>query len=431
MSGINVQYGFNSTLSNTINSLNVLQTLTENPGVSSCRVEDIVLDNTHPKFSEVGGWNGIGAIFYAPISTDANARYTGELKIAFPLFPNIKHYPLKNEIVPVLQLADAGIDANTFAVQSYYLPPINIWSSQVNNAMPGPEPPIPLISPFDPGDYTAAEAGSSIGTIRQIGDGSTGVNLGVTFNDSNTIKNHPLLPYEGDIIHEGRFSNSIRLGATVKNANVKNIWSEEGENGDPITIIRNGQGTKGVDGSSNPWVSTLENINEDNSSIYATSTQKIPLNISSTKKDSFKGETPPKDANVYNQSQIILNSGRLVFNSKTDSILMFSRDIIHLSADNSVNIDAGRQFVLDASKVYLGSNQNTEPAVMGKTLMDNLETMASVLELIGNALATHTTILGPAPTLTVSGQPLTSAMINLKAAISSKIMLSDKVNISK
>ena len=54
MSGINVQYGFNSTLSNTINSLNVLQTLTENPGVSSCRVEDIVLDNTHSKFSEVG-----------------------------------------------------------------------------------------------------------------------------------------------------------------------------------------------------------------------------------------------------------------------------------------------------------------------------------------------------------------------------------------
>jgi hypothetical protein len=433
MSGIDIQYGFNSTLSNTINSLNVLQTLTENPGVSSCRVEDIVLDNSNKElFDKVGGWNGIGAIFYAPISTDANARYTGELKVAFPLFPNIKHYPLKNEIVPILQLADAGIDANTFAVQSYYLPPINIWSSQVNNAMPGPEPPIPLISPFDPNDYTAVEAGSSIGTVRQISDGSTDVNLGVTFNDNNTIKNQPLLPYEGDIIYEGRFGNSIRLGATVKNANLANTWSTEGTNGDPITIIRNGQGTKGViDNTTDPWVSTVENINEDNSSIYMTSTQKIPLDISSTKKDSFKGETSPKDANVYNQSQILLNSGRLVFNSKVDSILMFSRDTIHLSADNSVNIDAGRQFVLDAGRVYLGSNQNAEPAVMGKALMDNLETIASVLELIGNALVTHTTILGPAPTLTVSGQPLTSAMVSLKAAISSKIMLSDKVNISK
>jgi hypothetical protein len=140
--------------------------------------------------------------------------------------------------------------------------------------MPGPEPPIPLISPFDPNDYTAVEAGSSIGTVRQISDGSTDVNLGVTFNDNNTIKNQPLLPYEGDIIYEGRFGNSIRLGATVKNANLANTWSTEGTNGDPITIIRNGQGQP-VD--SDPFATTIEDINKDDSSIYLTSNQKIVL----------------------------------------------------------------------------------------------------------------------------------------------------------
>jgi hypothetical protein len=30
----------------------------------AARVIDIVLDENHPKFSNVGQWNGIGAIFY-------------------------------------------------------------------------------------------------------------------------------------------------------------------------------------------------------------------------------------------------------------------------------------------------------------------------------------------------------------------------------
>jgi hypothetical protein len=431
MSTVNIQYGFQSTLSNTLNSLNLAQSFTENPGVASCRVEDIVLDNSHSRFDEVGGWNGIGAIFYAPISADANSRYTGELKIAFPLFPNIKHYPLKNEIVPIIQLADAGIEANSFSMQSYYLPPINIWSSQVNNAMPGTEAPIPLITPYDPGDYIPAEEGSTIGSLRQITDGSTNINLGTTFNDSNTIKNHPLLPYEGDIIHEGRFSNSIRLGATVKNANIKNTWSTEGVNGDPITIIRNGQGTKGVDGTDNPWVSTVEDINNDLSSIYITSTQKLDLFPSCVLKDSYQTSTLPDDVNVYNQNQIILNSGRLVFNAKTDSIILLSEKSIHLASDTSINMDANDQIVLNCKKVTIGSTQNVEPAVMGDKLMNNLKTLATALSAVGDALTTHTTAFGPAPALTAIGPVLKSASETLRTSIDSKVMLSNKVEIAK
>ena len=64
MSGIDIQYGFNSTLSNTINSLNVLQTLTENPGVSSCRVEDIVLDNSNKELFAEACHKGIIIILF-------------------------------------------------------------------------------------------------------------------------------------------------------------------------------------------------------------------------------------------------------------------------------------------------------------------------------------------------------------------------------
>jgi hypothetical protein len=44
-------------------------------------------------------------------------------------------------------------------------------------------------------------------------------------NEENTINIHPLLPYEGDMLYEGRFGNSIRFGSTVKNSSIPNPWS--------------------------------------------------------------------------------------------------------------------------------------------------------------------------------------------------------------
>ena len=51
-----------------------------------------------------------------------------------------------------------------------------------------------------------------------------------------------------------------------------NNWSNEGDTGDPIIIIRNGQ-TKETDDKG--WQHIKEDINNDDSSIYLTSTQQI------------------------------------------------------------------------------------------------------------------------------------------------------------
>jgi len=67
------------------------------------------------------------------------------------------------------------------------------------------------------------------------------------------------------MILEGRFGNSIRFGSS--NPRGKNNWSENDSEGDPITIISNGQsGDKSI---------SIENINGDASSIYLTSNQNI------------------------------------------------------------------------------------------------------------------------------------------------------------
>ena len=45
-----------------------------------------------------------------------------------------------------------------------------------------------------------------------------------------------MLPFEGDMILEGRFGNSIRFGSSTPKG--KNNWSENDSEGDPITILR-------------------------------------------------------------------------------------------------------------------------------------------------------------------------------------------------
>ena len=138
--------------------------------------------------------------------------------------------------------------------------------------------------------------------------------LGTTFKERSNI--HPLLPFEGDVIQEGRWGNSIRWGSTVKNT--PNNWSVVGNNGDPIIILRNGQS---INASTEGWIPITEDINTDLSSIYATSTQQIPLNASSTSYTSYK-DNKPVIPNQYSGNQLILSSGRLVFNSTKDHVLL-------------------------------------------------------------------------------------------------------------
>ena len=71
-----------------------------------------------------------------------------------------------------------------------------------------------------------------------------------------------LLAFAGDIIVEGRWGNSIRFGSTAKTDNIiyTNNWSNTGDNGDPITILRNGQP---IDSPDNGFTPIIEDINKD------------------------------------------------------------------------------------------------------------------------------------------------------------------------
>jgi hypothetical protein len=352
------RYGFGNAVNN--NNSRPLKKSSVSHTIISSRVRDIILDDSHPKFKQYGEWNGIGTIFVESAKNPILAE-TSNLIPAYPAFPNIKHYPLINELVPIMYLSNNNIIDDTSSRSAYYLPPINLWNSQIHNAIPSTN----VLPDTQQKDYQQTELGS----VRRVTDQSTEINLGKTFNESNVIGIHPLLPYEGDIIYEGRFGNSIRLGSTVNNSVIPNSWSATGANGSPIFILRNGQ--KPI--NDNSWVPTLEDINEDTSSIYLTSTQQLPIFPSSDIQDSFAKSTLPESVSQYSKSQIVLNSDRLVFNAKNDSIILGAKQSIHLTVGDTVGIDGGKQITLAAPKVYLGSSQGAEGTqIQSVVLGDNL-----------------------------------------------------------
>jgi hypothetical protein len=251
------------------------------PSFIPVRVVDIVLNETHPRFGEVGEWNGIGTIFYNSVTDPTTQNNTGNQ--ARPAFSNIKQFPLINEIVYLFSLPLPNSQEEFDSQGNYYFTPINIWNSQHHNAVPNGL----ILNAEQAPDYSSTRAG----LVRRVQDEGTEIFLGDTFNEEPDI--HPLLPFEGDLIYEGRWGNSIRFGSTVTGSS--NDWSVTGSNGDPITIIRNGQNPNiPTDG----WVPTVENINGDLSSIYLTSTQKLPLQASSTNYNSYPSN-PPTTPNQF------------------------------------------------------------------------------------------------------------------------------------
>ncbi len=230
--------------------------------LTAVRVLDIILDINHPLAEENGNYDAIGTIFYHNIDDNNANKNPKKASTASPLFSHLKYYPLINEIVLVLITNDNN-PYDGKQTTTYYLPQINMWGHPHHNAVPsgkGKELEQTLK------DYQETSAG-----LTKISENEE-TTLGQYFKEQTNIK--PLIPYEGDLILEGRFGNSIRFGSTTNDNNITNPnnWSDIGNTGDPITIIRNGQSTN-LDEKG--YIPTIENIGEDASNIYLTSNQRI------------------------------------------------------------------------------------------------------------------------------------------------------------
>jgi len=400
-----IKYGlgaFNQALNSSTNASNI-------PSIGNIlqpvRVKSIILNESHPRFKDLGEWNGLGIIEYETI--DNPIASSSPLPYARPLLSNQKSFPLINEIVFLFSLPNTDIGQFTTSNDNYYLTTVALWNHPHHNAYPTQPNTLP---PTQQKDYIQTQAGS----VRRVTDQSTEIFLGNTFKEKSNI--HPLLPFEGDIINEGRWGNSIRIGSTVKNT--PNNWSTSGNDGDPLLILRNGQGNQSEEG----WVPTIEDINNDDSSIYLTSTQTIPLKASSTTYNSYT--TPPSSPNNFSGKQILINSGRLIFNSTQDHILLSSIKSIGLNAVESVNIDSPST-IISSNKVLLGGKTATESVLKGDTTIQILSDLLTELINLTQALTSVTPQGGPLV------NPAAVQLLPELLSIKTRLETQTKSNISK
>ena len=388
-----------------------LDAFTQTANILAGRVVSIVLDESHPRYFELGGPKAIGAVELVDIQGSSRDYSTinkqQNKKVAFPLQPGFKNYPLINEIVYYTGgQPSKEISNKTTSTNLYYVSIINLWNHPHHNAIP-----YSAGSKTDQNQSTYQDVNRGVSNKTNTVSGE--ITLGKYFKERQDV--NPLKPFEGDVLLEGRFGNSLRLAGTGGT----NPWSEVGEQGSPITVLRNGQGSS----YSDVWTLITEDINTDASSIYLTTSQKITLTPSSTNSYLSYKQSKPGGISTYTQPQIILNSGRLVFNTTQDHILLSSAKTINLNAKEGVNFDTVENIELQAGRVNLGSASAEESVVLGDTLVTQLETIIDILTKLLLAASVAANSGGPVAPLTTEAPKLLTqlATINLQLAKSKRV----------
>jgi hypothetical protein len=336
---------------------------------------------TPAMFEKAGGYNGIGTIFYLDydqaknIDGANNNDFFNTCKTAKPLYPQFQYYPVLGELVFLEELPSAASQISSTATQKYYISTINIWGNNQQNSQPA----------------------------------SSKANLGITFVENPNIR--PLLSFEGDHIIQGRQGAALRFGSTTKLYSNLNEWSSTGNEDSPITILSNGFS---YDSNENFHV---EKINADDSSLYLTSTQQIPLQTDKT--GTLNPLTKPIDVSTYFNAQVIINSDRVVLNSKKDEIMLFAKTNIELNTNNIINLNANERVHLNSNAVFLGTVNNqlpTEPLVLGDKLNTVLENLLDSLYSFGASLST------------VVGSPEGAPAMDINSAAESLLNDIDRIN---
>lgn len=224
-------------------------------------------NKTNWKYKKDGEWDysQTGFIKFHPVGTQIDVGNLDAAVTAAPLFTNFQKYPVINEIVMIVPGPSLEMNkGNPKSVRAYYLTVTSIWSNIQHNAFPDLKFLESKQIKNQPSNKSVSEG------LNNPFDAPEELNFGETFEENEKIRS--LLPSEGDLLVEGRFGNSIRVGSSAPNQTPRNDWSTESENGKPVILIRNGQKDEV---SNNPWDPIFEDINKDGSSIYMLSDQPL------------------------------------------------------------------------------------------------------------------------------------------------------------
>jgi hypothetical protein len=336
---------------------------------------------------------------------------------------NIKQIPIKGEIVLVCKAPTPYHSGAGYGREYYYTHPISIQSSVHHNGIPGANKVL-----LDDRNNTQKSTDASLGIVKKLSE-RTDIKetIDPTFPERNDV--YPIQPFSGDLIIEGRWGQSIRLGSTVDTRRKYQLnpkWGVgTGATGNPITIISNGTNPKKIEKSFNQF--HIESPDDDDASIWLTSGQSVKFTPSSTYTPSiFDKEIGLFRKNLFGGNQIILASDRIVLNSNKQELVGFAKEGIGFATEKTLALNAKNIVEIEGGRISLGFNA-TSPIILGDRLIEVLKSLMDILIDMNQSIVkmTHPTGVGPSGTPINSGEYVSyvnalSRLINSLPKIASK-----------
>ena len=256
---------------------------------------------------------------------------------------NLRQTPVEGEYVLIQKLFG----------EYYYSPQVNLFNSPNNSSYQG------FTTRFKSQD-------SNRDNSETIETDNTGIAENKSANQVRTLGDkflsnfnlRQVIPEEGNVILNGRFGNSVRLGSNIKNGfqNSPNIKLRAGRLQDATKF---GEESLIEELDAKPINAGVEeNINSDGSSMWMTTDETVRLTPATLEDNNiYPTEVVPEE---FGGKQIILNSGRLIFNSKENGILGFSNGPIDFSTLNSFGVAAKQYIELYSPNVTIGRTSRTK-----------------------------------------------------------------------
>ena len=329
----------------------------------------------------------IGAIRFRKIYSQQHLS-DDQLMVAYPLNLNIVDFPVKGETVFIQKIY------NKF----YYTDRINIYNNPNNSSSVGSS------QKFNIGKSTKSQQTLDTAESEVVENKETldDVFLGDYFKPNFNIRS--LIPNEGDTLIQGRFGNTLRLGSVDNAPTIKLRAGQisDYEKFDEGETLINELNEKAVN------TSLEENINLDASSMWMTTDETVSLTPATLEDPNiYPTEVAPEE---FGGKQIILNSGRLIFNSKESGILGFSNGPIDFSTLNSFAVAAKQRLDLYSPNITIGRDQQGSGEFAdrypGKTKNINLKSSNVIISAVDGFAETYANNIGLyGELLTVSPSP--------------------------
>jgi hypothetical protein len=375
-------------------------------------VEDIIINETRGEiltYNQDGSNIGEALVRILPDDWGLSKE---SLKPAYPLEMNIQEFPLVGERVIVFKAFGT----------LFYTRKLNTKRKLTENITASTS------DAFGPSESNSQDTRD----IRQLAIQGIPVNLSETINSTRISEfksnpnTRPLRANEGDMILSGRFGNFIRMGSSLfVNPNdplpQPNIILTAGTWDTPKQLSTGASVT--------PYSLAYENINNDKSSIWLIANQKVKFAASTALGDRENKahllSSENKNERSYTGAQILINSDKVILNTKRNEIALFSNTEINLSALKSITLDTERSAFIRAFRdinmkaddticleakqigvisledlavkatrnlsivgqnVFIGKNGDiTQPLVLGASLSSFLQTLITIISTNINA----------------------------------------------